>query len=146
MTCVELHHATGDEIGIAQQSCELGFNSCTCIPSGTLSVLTCGQKKHAIEVLGRILTTVVFFALHVDVNVLTFSPVHKLNFNASRTLKMRQERFLTKGLFFRALPQRTNSKGSASAEGASEEKLVILRVKSTNIHDFGRLAPPKQEF
>ena len=60
MTCVELHHATGDEIGIAQQSCELGFNSCTCISSGTLSILTCGQKKHAIEVLGRILTAVVF--------------------------------------------------------------------------------------
>ena len=60
MTCVELHHATGDEFGIAQRSCELGFNSCTRIPSGTLSILTCGQKKHAIEVLGRILTAVVF--------------------------------------------------------------------------------------
>ena len=50
--------------------------------------------------------------------------------------------FSHKGFVFRVLPQATNSEGSASAEGASEEKLAILRVKSTNIHDFGRLPPP----
>ena len=53
--------------------------------------------------------------------------------------------FSHKGFVFRALPVPTNSKGSASVEGASEEKLAILRVKSTNIHDFGWLAHPRQE-
>ena len=41
------------------------------------------------------------------------------------TLKMRQERFLTNGSFFGAPPP-TNGKDSASAEGASEEKLAFL--------------------
>ena len=110
MTCVELHHATGDEIGIVQHSCELGFNSCTCISSGTLSILTCGQKKHAIEVLARILTAVVFLRC-MWMSMFGRSRVYtsKLNFNACHTLKMRQERFLTKGLFFaRPPPPPTN--------------------------------------
>ena len=42
-------------------------------------------------------------------------------------LKMRQERFPRKEFVFRALPPPTISKDSASAEGASEEKLAILR-------------------
>ena len=46
-----------------------------------------------------------------------------------------------KGFVFRELPQTTDFKGSANVEGASEEKSAILRVKSTNIHDFVRLPP-----
>ena len=106
MTCVELHHVGGrpaNEIGIAQKSCELGVNSCTCISSGTLSILTCRQKKHAIEVLGRVLTAVVVLRC-ICVNVMTFSRVHKCNPNACHTLKMHQVRFLTKGLFFARSP------------------------------------------
>ena len=40
---------------------------------------------------------------------------------------MRQERFLTNGSFLGAPPP-TNGKDSASAEGASEEKLAILHA------------------
>ena len=87
--------ATGNEIGIAQQSCALGSDSCTCISS--LCVLSCGQKKHAIEVLGRNLTSAVFSRC-------IWMSMFDFNFNACHTLKMPQECFLTKGLFFARSP------------------------------------------
>ena len=100
MTCVELHHVGGQPAtknGNAQQSCELGVNSCTCISSGTLSILTCRQKKHAIEVLGRVLTAVVVLR---RINVLTFSRVHTQCM--SHTQKA-PGAFSHKGVVFRAL-------------------------------------------
>ena len=70
---------------------------------GTLSILTCRQKKHAIEVLGRVLTAVAVLRC-ICVNVMTFSRVHKCNPNACHTLKMHQVHFLTKDLFFARSP------------------------------------------
>ena len=77
--------------------------------------------------------------LQMDVNVLTS---HKFNFNACHTLKMRQERCLTKGLFF-ARSQPTISKGFASAEfeGAGGEKLAIFWVKTPISMLLVRLPP-----
>ena len=62
----------------------------------------------------------------MDVNIMRFWFALKANFTDVRpsTRKTRQECFLTNGSFFGAPPP-TNVKDSASAEGASEEKLAI---------------------
>ena len=60
-----------------------------------------------------------------------------------RILKMHQERFLTKCSFFARSP--TNElQGFASAEGASEEKLAILREILPQIYPkmlFSKVSP-----
>ena len=90
------------ELYVGDRSAKL--RACACISSGARRILTCGEKKHVIELLGTILsvTDCGVFKVQMDVNILTFWLALKANFADMRpqTLKMRQERFLTKGSFF----------------------------------------------
>ena len=131
-SCTTLAGNRQTKLGIAQKSCELGVNSCTCVSSGTLSILTCRQKKHAIEVLGRVLTAVVVLRC-ICVNVMTFSRVHKCNPNACHTLKMHQMRFLTKGLFFARSPNQRIPRVPRAPKARAKKNWRYCGVKSTNV-------------
>ena len=70
--------------------------------------LTCEEKKHAIELLETNLSVTDrgVFPVQMDGNILTFWLAFKAIFTDMRPqiLKLRQERFLTKGLFFARSP------------------------------------------
>ena len=91
MTCVELHHVGGQpatKLGSLRKVASLMLIVArTCTSSGTLSkfkfILTCRQKKHAIEVLGRVLTVVVVLRC-MCVNVMTFSRVAQVQLTHSK--------------------------------------------------------------
>ena len=88
---------------LADRSVKL--RACSYISSGARRILTRGETKHAIfwaagdNFVGHWLWR---FTVQMDVNILTFWFALKANFTDVRplTLKMRQERFLTKGSFF----------------------------------------------